>query len=1084
MLLERIARTVLAAVVSSQLLIAQTCAEELEQIDVPAGDLALALERLAKETNINLLYQATQMRGLKTPGVRGNLTPRDAVLQLLQGTSLRLTIDEATGAMMISSDDAGPSSNALEEVVVTGYKLSLDEAAAEKQKKVNFTDSIFAEDIGKFPDLNLAESLQRLPGVQIDRDASGEGTYINVRGLSAGFTILTLNGFEVSTPGDGNFTGGANEGRGSSLDMLPSELFRRVTLSKSPTASMAEGGTAGSVDLQPVRAFDRKGFHLDYQLQDTYQTVSGNQSPRGAVFMSNTWDTGWGDFGALIGGAYAEKKYRSDIFNTVGYTTLNLGSRCPSTQAGCNSLALTGNASNPTSGYGGGAGATLITVPAHVPSELGFPAAGQPLMTCGNGAPGGTSGLSCQDLSYVIVPRLVRAEQVAGERYRKTATANLEWRPIDTVSFKLDTIYTDTHNEFLQNDLMVVVRSFNNNIPVNFEYDTHHVLTSGTFANAQFLSENGDYRSDAGFFYRALSVDWQINDEIGLTAQAMRNDGDYDNVGVRYLLQTPATGGGLYATYRYTPGDPTPFLQSNVDLLSPAVRWEWNSIGIVPVKRTLDQTAYQFGVKIGHAQSFMISTGASYAQFFRNIGTWNTGSCAFNLQGCGPTSASFTSQYPGATTTIPNSALAGYLVPLPYSHLFEGSPFNVGFNSGWLIPVMKRFYDELHVDYFVNDIDPGSESANYLNSYSPRVIADDTAAGYVMADGELKMFGRILRYNVGLRYAATDSMIRGIVNDSILLNGAGSRVAGTYRNSYAGRLPSGNFAYLLTSSLLLRGAAARTLTRPNPGDLAPNFSLSLDGDSYSRGNPYLQPYFANNFDLGIEWYPKSKTVLTFNVWAKDIKNYTALYHVATRFDATGINFAALSERQQLGITNLGNGDPNAALIDVIERQNSPLVIHLVGQEAQWNQPLDFLLHGMGFTANVTRLDQHTTGSAPAGTNLRSLLTGLAPWTYNATVYYERRGGLSLRLSYTHRDSFLSTACPCNNIPGDLYSIASNYLDASASFPLPFYPSIKITLQAQNLTDQVLLNRYENRESQPDGATYPGRTFVMGLRGSF
>ena len=146
MLLERIARTVLAAVVSSQLLVAQTYAEELEQIDVPAGDLALALERLAKETNINLLYQATQMRGLKTLGVHGHLTPRDAVLQLLQGTALRLTVDEATGAMMISGADAstsatnapelpsakpagmaatGSSGNALEEVVVTGYRLSL-----------------------------------------------------------------------------------------------------------------------------------------------------------------------------------------------------------------------------------------------------------------------------------------------------------------------------------------------------------------------------------------------------------------------------------------------------------------------------------------------------------------------------------------------------------------------------------------------------------------------------------------------------------------------------------------------------------------------------------------------------------------------------------------------------------------------------------------------------------------------------------------------------------------------------------------------------------------------------------------------
>jgi hypothetical protein len=90
-------------------------------------------------------------------------------------------------------------SSVVEAVVVTGYRQSLENSANAKKNTTNFIDSIFAEDIGKFPDLNLTESLQRLPGVQIDRDTSGEGTYINVRGLSAGFTVLTVNGFAIST---------------------------------------------------------------------------------------------------------------------------------------------------------------------------------------------------------------------------------------------------------------------------------------------------------------------------------------------------------------------------------------------------------------------------------------------------------------------------------------------------------------------------------------------------------------------------------------------------------------------------------------------------------------------------------------------------------------------------------------------------------------------------------------------------------------------------------------------------------------------------------------------------------------------
>src|SRR5688572_25400592 len=95
------------------------------------------------------------------------------------------------------AQDAQPASQAsteeVEEVIVTGFRASLQNAAAEKRDRVNFTDSIFAEDIGKFPDLNLAESLQRIPGVQVTRDVTGEGASVAVRGLGRDFTQITLN---------------------------------------------------------------------------------------------------------------------------------------------------------------------------------------------------------------------------------------------------------------------------------------------------------------------------------------------------------------------------------------------------------------------------------------------------------------------------------------------------------------------------------------------------------------------------------------------------------------------------------------------------------------------------------------------------------------------------------------------------------------------------------------------------------------------------------------------------------------------------------------------------------------------------
>src|SRR5699024_2848667 len=119
----------------------------------------------------------------------------------------------------------------VEEVVVTGFRGTLQNSANDKREKINFTDSIFAEDIGKFPDINLAESLQRIPGVQIQRDVTGEGTSVSIRGLGRDFTQITLNGSRIETASDSNIDG-VSQGRGLDLVLFPTELFRQISVSK------------------------------------------------------------------------------------------------------------------------------------------------------------------------------------------------------------------------------------------------------------------------------------------------------------------------------------------------------------------------------------------------------------------------------------------------------------------------------------------------------------------------------------------------------------------------------------------------------------------------------------------------------------------------------------------------------------------------------------------------------------------------------------------------------------------------------------------------------------------------------------
>lgn len=145
----------------------------------------------------------------------------------------------------------------LQSVVVTGtYRASLEKALDIKRSEKGVVDAIVAEDIGKFPDLNLAESLQRVPGVTIMRDA-GEGRQISVRGLNADFTRVRINGMEaLATIGATDSSGGVNRGRSFDFNTFASELFSQLLVRKTASPEVEEGSLGATVDLRTARPFD------------------------------------------------------------------------------------------------------------------------------------------------------------------------------------------------------------------------------------------------------------------------------------------------------------------------------------------------------------------------------------------------------------------------------------------------------------------------------------------------------------------------------------------------------------------------------------------------------------------------------------------------------------------------------------------------------------------------------------------------------------------------------------------------------------------------------------------------------------
>jgi TonB-dependent receptor len=228
----------------------------------------------------------------------------------------------------MAQDPRGQSAapeNAGSDIVVTGFRASLSSALNLKRNETAAVDVIKAEDIADFPDNNLAESIQRIPGVTITRDA-GEGRNITVRGLGPEFTRIRINGMEaLSTTGGEDSSGGVNRGRGFDFNTFASELFNSITVRKTPSAEVEEGSLGATVDLQTSRPFDYKGFTFALSGQYGVNDLTKNWDPRIAALISDTFLDG--KLGALLSVAYSRRRNGNEGHRSVRWQ--NGAMTCP-----------------------------------------------------------------------------------------------------------------------------------------------------------------------------------------------------------------------------------------------------------------------------------------------------------------------------------------------------------------------------------------------------------------------------------------------------------------------------------------------------------------------------------------------------------------------------------------------------------------------------------------------------------------------------------------------------------------------------------------------------------------------------------
>jgi iron complex outermembrane receptor protein len=250
--------------------------------------------------------------------------PATAIGLVLAAGAAQAQTTQARQPQATATADAGSASptSTVSEVVVTGFRNSLVQAITLKRQTTAEVDTILAEDIGKFPDLNLAESLQRIPGVSITREG-GEGRQVTIRGLGPQYTRTTINGMEaLSTIGAPDNDGGVNRTRAFDFTVFASDLFNSLSVVKTAEADVDEGSLGATVELHTAEPFAFHKFTLQATLKGDYNDQSGTVEPRGSFLVADS--TPDGKFGALFSLSYSHRDFTDNGASTVRWDQANV----------------------------------------------------------------------------------------------------------------------------------------------------------------------------------------------------------------------------------------------------------------------------------------------------------------------------------------------------------------------------------------------------------------------------------------------------------------------------------------------------------------------------------------------------------------------------------------------------------------------------------------------------------------------------------------------------------------------------------------------------------------------------------------
>jgi len=918
------------------------------------------------------------------------------------------------------------SADSAEEVVVTGIRGSLQRNLDIKRTAPGVVDAISAEDIGKFPDSNVASALQRLPGVSIQRSgARGEATGVSIRGFGGDFVDTLYDGRHIST---------ATGGRGVDFTTVGADFVGRLSVYKTPDVELSTSSIGGTIDVQFPKPFDRPGFHASATASGALQSRDKNVEPTGGVLLSDTFadDT----IGVLADVAYTRHDTKSNHVFIPGW----IGQKGSDGTLGLYKCQLTA-VCNP----GDQVNANRTGHANWVPQQQGI------------------------DQAYN------RDERLDGR-------VAVQWKPTDGLLLTIDDNYS---RQKLSGTDYGYAAWFNGGDLRNIKLDSNGTAVDfNQFGTPMDFNANR-FRNIFETNQFGVNLKWDIMDGLkfeadGAIARSTRNPGKKgysDSMDIGYggtNGSTTVLGANTGVTILGPSSDYYPQIHDIGPAGNVAKFTDPTVIGSHVIVRGAGYNTdlvKQLRATLGwDKEGFSVKLGAQYVEdklHGENTSTFSNGV--------------FASRSGYGTCSGRTGGSTGGICPLPAS-VYQGSISTNNWIPGYKGTLGPSIivYDPYQVYALLEQtggsvkptLDPGSifdiTEKTYAIFFKTSFTADiagmpfHVSAG-IRDEGTHLSSGAQGRQLLGLARPAGDpTLIQPDPALGPLHDGYSATTNIVGKSNYNYLLPSIDAKLNITPSLLIRLDASRTLTRPGLGALKPTVNLGtlrVGSLSASGGNPNLKPYLADNFDAGAEWYYQRNSYFAVDFYLKHITN----------FIVGGVSTQTINNVIDPSTGQVAKFNVNAQI-------NGPEAT-VRGVEIALQQV--FGDSGFGFQANATIPSTNRKYNPGDVSGSAFSITGLAK-SANIVGFYDKHG-IQARVAANWRDEYL---VGLGQGQGGTYGAEPVYvdkqlqIDASASYDVT--RQFTVFVEGTNLNNSTYSTHGRFKNQTLDIWSY-GRRYTAGVR---